>query len=108
MHYGKCRFCFVKTSKRFDSVQAAEQFLNYLRWTYQPGGYDPRDYQADSPLAFKFLVEKWLKQKAKENIKPTTLSNLKKAIYRAVDYWDTKNIRKNQSKNLARHKHPFA
>lgn len=93
LHYGKCRVHFVKTYKRFDSIQAAEQFLNYLRYLYYHGGYDPRDYQADSPLAFKFLAEKWLEQKQKENIKPTTLGNLKKCIYRAVDYWNTKNIK---------------
>ncbi|MFO8086123.1 MAG: site-specific integrase [Desulfobacterales bacterium] len=92
-HYGKCRVQFQRTKKRFDSVQAAEQFLNYLRWQYQNGGYDPRDYQADNPLAFKTLADKWLAQKAKENIKLTTLGNLRAAIYRAMDCFGTKNIK---------------
>lgn len=92
-HYGKCRAQFQSTKKRFDSVQAAEQFLNHLRWQYQTGGYDPRDYKADNPLGFSNQVEKWLKQKAKESIKETTLGNIKKDISRAVDYFGDKNIK---------------
>ncbi len=92
-HFGKCRVHFVKTKKRFDSVQAAEQFLNYLRWQYQGGDYDSRDFQADNPLSFSNQTEKWLIQKAKENIKPTTLSNLRKNINRAVDHFGDKNIK---------------
>lgn len=92
-HYGKCRVHFVKTKKRFESVRAAEQFLNYLRWQYQNDGYDPRDFQADNPLSFANQVDKWLIQKGKENIKPTTLSNLRKNIDRAVDCFGDKNIK---------------
>ena len=92
-HYGKCRVHFIKTYKRFENVQAAEQFLNHLRWQYQGGGYDPRDYRADHPLGFSVQVEKWLAQKARENIKETTLGNIKKAIGRAVNYFGARNIK---------------
>jgi len=92
-HYGKCRVHFVKTKKRFESVHAAEQFLNFLRWQYQDGGYDPRDFQAANPLSFSNQADKWIAQKARENVKPTTLSNLRKNINRAVDYFGDKNIK---------------
>jgi integrase len=94
-HYGKCRVHFVKTKKRFDTVQAAEQFLNYLRFKYSDpvDGYDPRDYQRDNPLSFRRMAEKWVDQKSRESIKPSTLSNLKRAISRAKDHFSDINVK---------------
>ena len=95
-HHGKCRVEFKATKKRFPSVREAEQFLNFLRWKIHDetsGGYDPRDYQRDNPLSFAVLAEKWLAQKKKENIKPTTHANLRKAIGRATEFFASKNVK---------------
>ena len=91
---GRFRVCFGKEiSARFEDIRAAEQFLNGLRFKFSEGTFDARDYKSDAPLGFSNLAEKWLDQKSKQSIKPTTLSNLKKDISRAVTVWGNRNIK---------------
>lgn len=79
--------------KRFKNIRAAEQFLNGLRFKTAEGTFDARDYKSDNPLGFENLVEKWLLLKAQQNIKPTTLSNLHRDIFRAVKVWGNRNFK---------------
>jgi len=91
---GRYRICFGRdVQRRFEDIRQAEQFLNGLRFKTAEGTFDARDYQASNPLGFENLVEKWLNLKSRQNIKPTTLSNLRRDIYRAVEVWGNRNFK---------------
>ena len=49
--------------QRFKHYEAAERFLNGLRFKYDEGTLDGRDYRKDNPLGFANLVEKFLHSK---------------------------------------------
>jgi len=73
--------------------QAAARFLNGLRFKHDEGTLDPRDYRVNNPMGFANQVEAWLNVKRRQHINKTTISNLTRDIYRAVDAWQHRNIK---------------
>ena len=78
--------------KRFQKFEDAERFLVGLRYEVDKGTFDIRDYQHDNPLSFTNLSSQWLKIK-KEEVKPSSYSNLERFIYAASKVWDNRNIK---------------
>lgn len=81
-----------ETTKRVKSYEEAERFLTGLRYEYDRGTYDPRDYQKSNPMGFATLAEKWLQVK-KQEVKPRSFSNLDHYMTAAIREWDNKNIK---------------
>jgi hypothetical protein len=79
---------FKQVYKRFDSLTAAEQFLNMLRYKAGRGEFDERDYQKDKPLGFETLSQQWLKMKDVR-----CKRNLITHINYASKYFHNKNIK---------------
>jgi integrase len=62
-----CYVKFKKMTRRFGGdYSAAARFLNGLRFKWDEGTFDPRDYAADHPLGFDNLIGKWLEVKRDE------------------------------------------
>ena len=52
---------FENITKRFNSYEAAEDFLTGLNFERRTGQFDSRDYQIKAkPLAFDRLADEWL------------------------------------------------
>jgi len=84
---------FENITKRFTSLEAAEDFLTGLNFERRTGQYDPRDYQTRAmPLAFDKLADEWLTLKAGQ-VRPGALRPLKNAMARATKAWGGKNIK---------------
>jgi len=81
---------FQKVFKRFNDLEKAERFLNALRYKYDEGLFDERDYMQGEPLAFQTLSEQWLRMK---NDKVRCMRNLKCHMRYACNYFKTTNIR---------------
>jgi integrase len=91
---GRFRVGFGKEiNKRFEDLREAEQFLNGIRFKTSEGTFDVRDYRTGNPLGFDILADKWLDVKRRQSIKPTTLSNLRTDIFRAIDFFGNRNIK---------------
>ena len=82
---------FQKVFKRFDDLQKAERFLNALRFRYDEGEFDERDYMKDQPLAFSTLSKQWLEKKEK---KVRCMRNLRRHMKYGCDYFKNRNIKK--------------
>ncbi len=80
---------FKNIFKRFDSLQEAERFLNGLRFKYDEGTFDPRDYRKDNPLGFENQVKKYLEYKKKLR----SFRNLRLHLGYAVDFFGNRNIK---------------
>lgn len=59
---------FPGVSKRFKDHSEAERFLNMVRYKYDEGTLDPRQFKANQPLGFRFLSDKWLDRRT-ESVK---------------------------------------
>ena len=81
-----------KTSRRFDNYKEAEKFLDGLRYEFDRGTFDTRDYQKGQPLGFQTLSEKWIAVKKKE-IKPRSYNNLRNYMNKAGEAWGQQNIK---------------
>jgi integrase len=81
---------FQKVFKRFNNLEQAERFLNALRYKYDEGQFDERDYMKDEPLSFLTLTSQWLKMKES---KVRCIRNLNRHIKYATDYFKNANIR---------------
>jgi len=80
---------FKSTFKRFANLDAAEQFLNTLRYKEGRGRYDPRDYQKDQPLGFDTLSDQWLDKRRDLR----SIGKLRNHINYASDYFHNTNIK---------------
>ena len=87
---GKYIVRFQKVFKRFKDLDKAERFLNALRFKYDEGVFDERDYMKGEPLAFSTLADQWLKMKES---KIRCMRNLKCHLRYASDYFKNTNIR---------------
>ena len=81
-----------QVTRRFSSYREAERFLNGLRFQYDQGTFDPREWKRDHPLGFATLAQKWLVIK-KEEVKPKTFSYYKNFMQRAREAWGQMNVR---------------
>jgi len=76
--------------RRFNSLKEAERFLNGLRFKYDEGTFDPRDYMKSNPLGFANLVSKYLEYKSKQI---RCIRNPKYHLSYAIDFFENKNIK---------------
>jgi len=84
---------FGRITRRFNSYQAAFQFLTGLRFEAGRGSFDLRDYQVqDKPLSFVNLAAQWLALK-KRTVRPGTYRNLRSYLERAAAAWGQANIK---------------
>jgi len=89
-----------KITRRFESYEAALQYLTYLRSQEGAGTFDPRDYQVKTkPLAFDRLAAEWLDIKARE-VKRSSWRSLAAGILKAIDTWGEANIKNIQYAQL--------
>jgi integrase len=93
--YGANKF-FVRFKggifKRFNDYESAQRFLTGLRYKYDEGSFDIRDYRKDNPLGFENLASEWLEVK-RNQVKSTSFRNFENYIGRAVDAWGQTNIK---------------
>ena len=52
--------------RRFNDYESAQRFLTGLRYKYDEGSFDIRDYRKDNPLGFENLALQWLEVKRTE------------------------------------------
>lgn len=84
---------FGKYSKRFNSFETAEDFLNGLNFEKRTGSFDFRDYQVQSkPLSFSKIADEWLGLKTSQ-IKKSSITSFKSGIARAQEKWGHANIK---------------
>jgi hypothetical protein len=80
---------FKSVWRRFNDKKAAERFLTGLRYKFDEGSFDPRDYQKDQPLGFTNLSDKWLElQKGLRSY-----GHIRRHVQYAQEYFANKNIR---------------
>ncbi|MFH0844901.1 MAG: hypothetical protein V1930_05450 [Pseudomonadota bacterium] len=81
---------FTGVFKRFINYQSAQRFLTGLRYEFDKGSFDERDYRKDNPLGFENLAFQWLELR-KEN-----MLSIKSSIYHmgyAIDNFGNRNIK---------------
>jgi len=79
-------------SKWFKEKEAAERFLNGVRYETDKGTFDPRDYDSDRPLAIRNLVKQYMKTK-KQTVKPSSYRNYRNYLNKACASWGDRNIK---------------
>lgn len=88
----KLQVRFRGICKRFSGYKDAMRFLTGLRYKFDEGTFDERDYMANKPLGFSNLAERWLEVK-NQNVKPNTYRNLKNEMRKAMEFWGQTHIR---------------
>lgn len=78
--------------KRFGNFKAAQRFLTGLRYKYDEGSFDVRDYLSENPLGFENLAKQWLKVK-QNDVKRSSFLKLQNHMGRAIDEWGQTNIK---------------
>ena len=78
--------------KRFDEYKAAQRFITGLRYKYDEGSFDSRDYRKDNPLGFENLALQWIEVKRNE-IKKSSFIKIRNHMDRAICAWGQKNIK---------------
>ncbi|MFC1534764.1 tyrosine-type recombinase/integrase [Thermodesulfobacteriota bacterium] len=78
--------------KRFENYQSAQRFITGLRYKYDEGSFDERDYKQENPLGFENLATQWLDIK-KEEVKKSSFIKIQNHINRAIKEWRNKNIK---------------
>ena len=91
-HTGSYIVRYPKISKRCKTYNEASRFLTGLRFKEDEGTLDTREYRADNPLSFSQQIDKWLAIK-KQTLNPRSFSNLRRYIYKALDFIGDKNIK---------------
>jgi len=86
------RVKFLGLCKRFSSYDEAQRFLVGVRFQFDTGTFDPRDWQRDQPLGFSSLAEQWLERK-KNKVKKKSFNNLKSYMGKAASEWGARNIK---------------
>jgi len=75
--------------RRFKHFEQAERFLTGLRFKWDEGTLDGRDYRADNPLGLSNLVEKFMY--SKRLLKDPR--SYRKRLRFATDAWDNRNVK---------------
>jgi integrase len=88
----RVRFGKLGINKRFDNYREAQRFLTGLRFKYDEGSFDIRDYLKENPLGFQTLAQQWLALKENE-LKPKSFRNLFNTMKRAFTAWGNRNIK---------------
>jgi integrase len=88
-----------KVRKRFDNYQAAERFLDGLRYEVDRGTFDYRDYLSRNPLSFTILSTQYLEKK-RNKVKPGTYSHIKRYITVFQEYFGNTNVKEIQYSHI--------
>lgn len=83
---------FKSVHQRFNNYDNAKRFLEGLRFKYDEGNFDDRDYRKNKPLGFSTLIEKWIERK-KQEVKPKNYNNLKNYASKASAFFADTNIK---------------
>ncbi|RLB81338.1 MAG: hypothetical protein DRH15_06820, partial [Deltaproteobacteria bacterium] len=83
---------FKKVFRRFTSYNEANRFLIGLRYKWDEGTFDERDYRKDNPLGFENLALQWLEVKRKE-VKKSSFRKIENHMWRAIREWKQRNIK---------------
>lgn len=83
--------------KRFTEYEKAQRFITGLRYKYDEGSFDSRDYRKDNPLGFENLAAQYLETK-KNGVKSFRTINYH--MGKAIQYWGNKNIKEIQYADL--------
>ncbi len=78
--------------KRTTNYEAALRILTGIRFKYDEGTYDPRDYRKSNPLGLVTQVEKYLETKEKL-LKEGSLKNLRPQVRRIQSYFGGMNVK---------------
>jgi integrase len=89
------RVRFPGVERRFTDYDKATRFLTGLRFEFDRGVFDPRDYAASNPLGFEYLISKWLERK-KDAIGWNHYLNMRAEANRASRTWGNRNIKEIQ------------
>jgi len=81
---------FKGVYRRFKDYDRAQRWLVGLRFQYDNGNFDPRDYRKDNPLGFETLALRFLEIK-KDEI--DSYRHAENHIYKATNYWGNTNIK---------------
>ena len=76
----------------FTNFPQAERCLSGLRYKYDEGTLDPKDFKKDNPLGFKNLIMKWRNIK-KKKIATGSYKNIRSYTNKAIDKFDNRNIK---------------
>lgn len=80
---------FPGVFKRFWDKKAGERFLTGLRFKFDEGTFDRRDYQKDNPLGFENQSNLWLDRQKKKK----SFGHIKKHIAYAQEFFANQNIK---------------
>lgn len=81
---------FIGVFRRFSDYQSAQRFLTGLRYEYDKGTFDERDYRKENPLGFQNLTKQWLELR-KENMLSIKASF--NHMNYAIGYFGARNIK---------------
>lgn len=81
---------FKNVFRRFSSYNEANRFLTGLRYKWDEGTFDDRDYRKDKPLGFSNLANQWLQIKRGE---VRCFRNIDNHMGRACAYFENRNIK---------------
>lgn len=88
--------CFVRFKggifRRFNDYHSAHRFLTGLRYKYDEGSFDARDYRKDNPLGFENLATQWLDIKWNE-VRRSSFLKIQNHMWRANRQWGQTNIK---------------
>lgn len=91
-HATKIFVRFQGVFRRFQSYPEAQRFLTGLRYKFDEGSFDPRDYRADNPLGFENLANQWLAIK-KEQVKGSSYTKIRSHMWKACQRWGNANVK---------------
>ena len=83
---------FKNVFRRFSSYNEANRFLTGLRYKWDEGTFDERDYRKENPLGFENLALQWLEVKRKE-VKRSSFRKIENHMWRAIREWRQRNIK---------------
>lgn len=79
-----------ETTRRFNDYGEAERFLTGLRFQFDTGEFDARDWKRENPLGFTSQAEKYLEYK-KGHVR--NFRNIRASLTKAIHFFGQKNVR---------------
>lgn len=80
--------------REFSNYEKAWRFITGLRWEEDRGVLDPRDHQADNPLAFDKLAREYIAEKeADDDLSPNYKRKVRYHMTQAIEHWGDRNVK---------------
>jgi len=89
---------FKEVRQESKSYDVLIRKLNMLRYQVDKDAYDPRDYQADKPLAFQRQIMDYLAEKETQDLK--TIGNIRHYCRVAAGYFGDQNVKQVKKRHL--------